>query len=128
MNLVGSGLKLIRRGDWLVLASGILVVLALSWHYWMGQAGQRLVIKRGGVVFLNASLAHPFFINVPGPLGITRIEVFNHRARVRSDPGPRQLCVHEGWLSRAGEVAICLPNQVSMEIVGAVRKYDSLNY
>ena len=128
MNFAGAGVGLIRRGDWLVLLSGVLFVLALSWHYWMGKTGQRLVIKQGGVVFLNASLAHSFAVNVPGPLGITRIEVLNHRARVRSDPGPRQLCVHEGWLSRAGEVAICLPNQVSMEIVGPVRKYDSLNY
>ena len=120
--------NLIRRGDWGVLLCGILVVLALSVHFWMSPAGQRLIIKRGGVVFLNSSLAQTFNVDVPGPLGITRIEVLNHRARVRSDPGPRQLCVREGWISRAGEVAICLPNQVSMEIVGQVRQYDSLNY
>lgn len=121
-------MALIRRGDWAVLLSGILLVMVLSVHFWMSPPGQRLIIKRGGVVFLTTSLAHAFNVNVPGPLGITRIEVLNHRARVSSDPGPRQLCVHEGWISRAGEVAICLPNQVSMEIVGQVRQYDSLNY
>lgn len=118
----------IKSGDWAVLALGVMVILALGAHYWMSPGGQRLVIKRGGDVFLTASLAHAFSVNVPGPLGITQVEVVGHRARVRSDPGPRQLCVHQGWISHEGEAAICLPNQVSVEIVGQVRRYDSLNY
>lgn len=118
----------IKSGDWAVLALGLLAVLALAAHYWMSPGGERLIIKRGGDVFLTASLAHAFSVNVPGPLGVTQVEVADHRARVRSDPGPRQLCVHQGWISHEGEAAICLPNQVSVEIVGRVRRYDSLNY
>ena len=128
MNISWSALALIRRGDWLVLTMGLAVVAGLVSHYWMGVPGQRLVIKRGGEVFLTASLARAFSVNVPGPLGITQVEVLNQRARVRSDPSPRQLCVHQGWISHEGEAAICLPNQVSVEIVGRVRRYDSLNY
>jgi hypothetical protein len=68
-------------------------------------------------------------ILVPGPLGETRILVENGRARVLSDPGPRQYCVHQGWLSQAGEIAICAPNQVSLAIVGHQdNPYDSLSY
>lgn len=128
MNSAFSMMALIRRGDWGVLVLGVAAVGALIVHFWMGPVGQRLIIKRGGTVFLNASLERAFQVNVPGPLGMTRIEVRNHRARVQSDPGPRQLCVREGWIDHAGEVAICLPNQVSMEITGRVRAYDSLNY
>jgi len=121
-------MALIRRGDWIVLALGLIAVMALSVHYWMSPSGQRLIIKRGGDVFLSASLMHEFSVNVPGPLGMTQVEVVNQRARVRSDPSPRQLCVHQGWISHEGEAAICLPNQVSVEIVGQMRRYDSLNY
>ena len=128
MNPSWSALAMLRRGDWGVLALGLLVVIALALHYWMAPAGQRLIIKRGGDVFLTASLQQAFSVNVPGPLGITQVEVLNQRARVRSDPSPRQLCVREGWISHAGEAAICLPNQVSVEIVGRTRRYDSLNY
>ena len=64
----------------------------------------------------------------PGPLGQTSVEVARHRVRVLRDPGPRQLCVKQGWLSQAGQAALCLPNQVSVEITGASRIYDSLNY
>ena len=121
-------MALLRRGDWLVLVLGLLAVIALVMHYWMSPPGQHLVIKRGGAVFLTASLKQAFNVNVPGPLGITQVEVLNQRARVRSDPSPRQLCVRQGWISHEGEAAICLPNQVSLEIVGQVRRYDSLNY
>ena len=128
MKIAASALALLRRGDWVVLLAGILTVVMLIVHFWTGAAGERLIIKRGGTLFLNASLARAFMVNVRGPLGVTQIEVIPPRARVRSDPGPRQLCVRQGWISHAGEVAICLPNQVSLEIVGRVRKYDSLNY
>ncbi len=112
----------------MVLGIGLLVVAALVMHYWFSPAGQRLIIKSRGEVFLTASLAKAFNISVPGPLGVTQVEVLNHRVRVRSDPSPRQLCVRQGWISNEGEAAICLPNQVSVEIVGQVRRYDSLNY
>lgn len=121
-------LRWIRAGDWIVLALGLLLVIMLSVHYWMRPTGQQLIIKRGGEVFLSSSLAHNFTVNVPGPLGVTRVDVVNHRARVASDPSPRQLCVQQGWISHEGEAAICLPNQVSVEIIGKVRRYDSLNY
>lgn len=119
---------LLRPGDWLVLAAGSVTVAGLALTFWFGAPGQRLVIKRGGHLFLETSLDRPRTVNVPGPLGTTRVEIAGQRARVLSDPGPRQLCVHQGWLSRAGQAAICLPNQVSVEITGRAKRYDSLNY
>jgi hypothetical protein len=111
-----------------VLVLSLALVVILFTHFWLSPAGQKLLIKRGGEVFLTASLARPFMVAVPGPLGMTQVEVDNQRARVVSDPSPRQLCVHQGWISHEGEAAICLPNQVSLEIVGSTRRYDSLNY
>ena len=118
----------LRPGDWLVTGLGGALVLALAAHGWFAAAGDRLLVKRGGALFLETSLARDRDIAVSGPLGPTHIEVRGRRARVVSDPGPRQLCVHEGWISRSGQAAICLPNQVSLEIVGTARAYDSLNY
>jgi len=36
--------------------------------------------------------------------------------------------VHQGWLSHAGQVAICLPNQISLELLAERKLYDSLSY
>lgn len=126
--MLANKLALIKLGDWLILGLSLVVVLSLFSYFWLSPAGQKLIIKRGGVVFLSASLTRPFTVAVPGPLGLTQVEVANQRVRVVSDPSPRQLCVRQGWISHEGEAAICLPNQVSVEIVGATRRYDSLNY
>jgi hypothetical protein len=82
----------------------------------------------GGEIVSELDLSRNRRIEVPGPLGITAIVVDKRRVRVASDPGPRQYCVRQGWLARAGEIAICAPNQVSVEIQGGRPTYDSLSY
>jgi hypothetical protein len=61
-------------------------------------------------------------------LGISIIRIQQRKARIASDPSPRQYCVRQGWLQQAGEIALCLPNQVSVELIGSKKKYDSLSY
>ncbi len=121
-------LALLRPGDWLLclLALG-LCVLSFPWAWHGGQA-EKAVIRRAGEVFAELPLARNRRIDVPGPLGITTIVIENQRARVLADPGVHQYCVRQGWLARAGEIAICAPNQVSLQIEGAQRRYDSLSY
>jgi hypothetical protein len=79
-------------------------------------------------VFAEYPLDAPHRIYVPGPLGTTVVEIQPGRARVQSDPGPRQYCVRQGWLHRGGAVAICAPNHVSLMLTGRQAGYDSLNY
>lgn len=121
--------ELLHWGDWLILLSGLGLVLTLMLHgWWHGTPGEQLLIRQNGHVFMTTALTGRKMIDVPGPLGITRIELEHGRARVLSDPGPRQVCVRQGWLSRAGEAAICLPNRTSLEITGSTPLYDSLDY
>ncbi|MDR0672362.1 MAG: NusG domain II-containing protein [Zoogloeaceae bacterium] len=121
-------LSFLRPGD-LFLIFLALFGTALSFPIlWLGGAGDRLVIRQEGAIFLEVDLQTPREISVPGPLGETRVVVEKGRARVAADPGPRQYCVRQGWLSRAGEVAICAPNRVSLVITGKDAPYDSLNY
>ncbi len=117
-----------RPGDWLVLAlatglTGALVPLALK-----GGAPEKAVVKRDGVVVAEMTLNQKRFLDVSGPIGITRIEVQPGRARVVSDPGMHQYCVRQGWLSQANAIAICAPNHVSLALTGRNAAYDSLNY
>lgn len=118
----------IRPGDWITLLGGALLAAWLTASLWQGGAADKAIIRSGGKTFREISLSRNQIVEVPGPLGISRIKVHDHEVRVASDPGPRQYCVHQGWLKQAGEIAICLPNQVSVELSGGGRTYDSLNY
>lgn len=119
---------LMRPGDYLTLALAATVCVASVLMLWRGGAPDKVVVRSGGQVFAEAALSREQLIEVPGPLGMTRVEVQPGRVRVAEDPGPRQYCVRQGWLTRSGATAICAPNQVSVSLVGGASDFDSLNY
>lgn len=121
-------LHLVKPGDWLLLAVALAAALSSLQLLWQGGLGEKAVIRLDGQVFAEADLQNRKTFNVSGPLGVTVIAIEPGRARVVSDPGIRQYCVRQGWLSRAGEIAICAPNHVSLAIIGRNRAYDSLAY
>ena len=121
-------LSYFKPGDWLSLVLGSLCVALLTVYFWGSDTADRAIIRSGGKVFREVSLARDQSIEVPGTLGISIIDIQRRRARISSDPSPRQYCVRQGWLQLAGEIALCLPNQVSIELAGSKRRYDSLNY
>lgn len=120
--------RLIRPGDWLVIGFAVVVVALTVPVALRGGNAERAVVRRSGQVVAELPLSAARTLEVRGPLGITRIEVQPGRARVAADPGPRQYCVRQGWLTRVNAIAICAPNQVSLNLVGRSAAYDTLNY
>ncbi|MFA6902807.1 MAG: NusG domain II-containing protein [Gallionellaceae bacterium] len=118
----------LRAGDWLVLLAGALFTVWLANLVWQGGAADKAIIRSGGKIFRELPLSRNIELDVPGPLGTSKISIHNRQARITSDPSPRQYCVRQGWLKQAGEVSICLPNQVSLELSGNSKRYDSLSY
>lgn len=121
-------LRHIKPGDYLTLLAGVLSTLWISMTVWSGGIADTALIRSGGKVFKEVPLSRDQQIEVPGPLGTSIITIEKRKARISSDPSPRQYCVRQGWIQQAGEIAICLPNEVSVELTGGEKKYDSLNY
>lgn len=121
-------MSLLRSGDFGVLIAGTGLVAALTAWAWGGGHGDTAIIRAAGQVVQTVALTRAQSIEVDGPLGATRIEIEPGRARIAADPSPRQLCVRQGWLTRSGQAALCLPNQVSLEIRGRTAAYDTLGY
>lgn len=119
---------LLRPGDWLVIAAGLGLCVYSGVGLWTAGAPDGAIVRAGGKVVAETDLSRARTIEVAGPLGTTLIQIEPGRARVASDPGPRQYCVRQGWLDRAGAVAICAPNEVSLVLTGRGTDYDSLNY
>src|SRR5262245_15225132 len=115
----------LRRGDYLVVALAALFTAGLFPLFWRGGPAERVVIRADGKVFAEVDLAVNKTLSVPGPLGTTLVRVEPGRARVLADPGPRQYCVLQGWLTRAGDLALCAPNRVSLQITGRHAGFDS---
>lgn len=118
----------LKSGDWLVILAAMVLVVYLFLALWSSSKGTSLIIRSGGKIVAETDLSQNRDFEIHGPLGDTLIRIENHRVHVARDPSPRQYCVKQGWLSRAGETALCLPNQVSVELKGESRPYDSLSY
>lgn len=128
-DLRAQWLPLLRPGDWLMLLlAGAAVALSfpLLWH---GGRAEKAMVRRDGTLVAELPLTINKRVEVDGPIGRTVIEIEPGRARVLSDPGPRQYCVRQGWLTRPNAIAICAPNHVSLALSGPANSgNDSVSY
>jgi hypothetical protein len=115
-------------GHWWILIASSLLVNYLFQHLWSHDHATNVQIRLGNTVYGTYSLNQQRDIHVHGALGNATISIQNGKARFSQSPCHNQYCVHQGWLSRSGQAAICLPNQLSLELVGETKQYDSLNY
>ncbi len=120
----------LTRADWFVLACLLAVQPWLYAHFWNGHAdtADSAVITALGQAPRELSLRHDQLITISGPLGDSLLEIQGGRLRFRDSPCRGKQCIHSGWLSRAGDFAACLPNRVSVTLVGATARYDAINY
>ena len=115
-------------GDWLVIVASMVAVAVMFQQFWSFVPASQLIIRQGSKVVGTYDLSQTRELHIKGPLGESVIVIDNGQARFKQSPCPNQYCVHQGWLSRAGQVAICLPNQISLQLLGEKNNYDSLNY
>jgi hypothetical protein len=128
---VTAFLRFIKPGDWAVLLACAAGTAALAPIAFSGGAAEKAVVRRDGVVVAELPLTQARRIEVAGAMGTmgtTVIEVQPGRARVASDPGPRQYCVRQGWLTQPNAIAICAPSHISLSIAERASSHDSLAY
>ena len=120
--------KLLRPGDALVLLVGIAGWVTLTVSLWQSGPAAQAQVRRDGVLVAAYPLNEDRTVMVAGPIGTTVIRIESGRARVVSDPGPRQYCVRQGWLTRPGAMVLCAPNHISLTLTGGQPAYESMAY
>jgi hypothetical protein len=121
--------SLVRPGDAVVVTLAALLVGA-SWAAFWGGGGpaEFAAVSAPGQPLQQLPLGTDAVLEVRGRLGASQLEVRDGRARFTDSPCVGRLCVHAGWLSRAGQVAACLPNGVVLEITGGEREFDAISF
>lgn len=67
-------------------------------------------------------------LRVDGPLGETLIEIADGAVRIIASPCQQKICINRGWLSHAGETVACLPNRISVTLLGDDPRFDAMNF
>ena len=117
------------RGDLVVVAlcAALVAASAVALAPAGGIARTALVETRRGERQALA-LDHDAVLRVAGTRGVSVIEVRGGRARFLDSDCPQKLCVRAGWLARAGEASACVPNGVSLRLVGFDPDYDAVSH
>lgn len=122
-----SKLRPLLWGDWLVLLLS-LAITGWLWSDWGNYAhATKCQIRQGTHIIGTYDLMQDRHITVKGAIGNSVIHIHQGKVRFEHAPCHNQYCVQQGWLRRAGQVVLCLPNQVSIVLLGE-SGFDSLSY
>jgi len=119
----------LTAGDRLLLVLALMIVASLYAVYWGGSVyGNQAVIAIAGKHWRTVDLYEDGIYNVKGPLGVSRLEVHEGRIRFISSPCDNKQCIHQGWIQQSGEIVACVPNTISVRILGPDPRFDTMNF
>lgn len=104
--------------DRLIVATLLLTVLASFFLLGALPRGERVLVECDGRLLFSAPLAENRAVDLEGPLGSTRLEIRDGRARILASPCPTKACIGMGAITRAGELLACVPNELLVRIEG----------
>lgn len=122
-----NNLQPLLWGDWLVLALSLCLLVSLWSHSIAVGPAHKCQIRQGSHIIGTYDLQQERHIRVQGRMGTSVIHIHQGKVRFEHAPCHNQYCVQQGWLNRAGQVVLCLPNEISISLLGE-RGFDSLSY
>ena len=114
--------------DKIIIALAIIFIIWLYQHYWIkpDKANYALILVANQEP-IRINLHKDKKLNIQGAIGKSIIEVSQGRIRFVSSPCHNQQCVHTGWLTHGREIAVCLPNKITIEMQDTY-EYDAIVY
>lgn len=117
------------RADWVVITLASLLVAALYLHYWQpAHAATAVEVRSGSALVGRYPLNQNRVLDVHGLGGISHLEIRDGRVRFTASPCRNRICIQGGWLSQTGDTNACLPNGVSITLLGIGQRYDAISY
>ena len=103
------------------LIAGLVVIALLGLVVIRYRAGgvDTVVVQVDVKEVFRAPLTGDGRLSADGPLGKTEIEIKGGRVRVIDSPCRRKTCVHTGWIDKAYQTIVCMPNRVVIRLTGS---------
>ena len=118
----------IQIGDLFTIIIFIVLTTYLSSILWNFPQGEYLKIDMGKQEIGSFSLNQNVTKVIEGPVGKTEVIIDSGKVRISKSPCTKKYCIHQGWIKQLNQIIVCVPNQISISIIGDQSNYDSLNY
>ncbi len=122
--------KVIKIGDIIVIA----VLLALSLVIFLSSLPSKSAPAAQAVVTVNGKVYGRYPLDTDREIVIEQnghmntLEIADGAVRVKSADCPDKNCVHQGFITKGGEVIVCLPARLTVTLEGAEDKIDTVVY
>jgi hypothetical protein len=101
----------------------IVLLLGLGSVFFMrlgnrAEPGSRVRIIRADGGIETFPLSKDTVVAVNGPLGKTDVEIGRGAVWIADAPCPLKTCIHQGKIRLSGQIVVCVPNRICVEIEG----------
>lgn len=113
--------KVLRIGDFIIITLVLLLAGVVAAPFVLAPSNALYCeIHRDGALVQRIRLAEGYtnVIRVEGEHGYDLVQIDSKRVAIIDADCPDQVCVQTGWLTRAGQSAVCLPNRVIVKLTG----------
>ena len=119
----------VTPGDWLIISFAI-IGLGISYAVYWGQSvyGNQASVSVSGKHRASIDLYENRTFKVKGKLGESTLQVLDGKIRFLSSPCDGKQCIYQGWIHQSGEISACVPNAVSVRILGPDPRFDTMNF
>lgn len=116
------------------ILAGIVIVFPMVFLF--SSEGSRASVEKKARIYQDGRLLKEIALPLETPqtcrLGNTDItlEMSGKRLRIVKSGCSRNICVHSGWIENPGQMIVCVPNKVLIEISGtaSAKDCDAVSY
>lgn len=117
--------KLIRKADIILFAALLIIGILISVPAFAGGArGAYVVVKVDGREYGTYSLLEDRTVTIENSGHVNKITIKNGAVQMVESSCKNQLCVRQGKIFTTDKSIVCLPNRVTVEIIGEDGDYD----
>jgi hypothetical protein len=111
-----SGVSLLEK-----ILITIIVLVSVTSIYWVSRRGHQTSSESNkAVIYQDSEQFQEVVLNEEGliilPLEEMQMQVKGGKIRVAVSDCPKQICVNMGWIVNPGQIIVCAPNKVLVEI------------
>jgi len=111
-----------KKGDWVIIILVIGLSLALvSMNYINNRSDDynlKAIIYYNGQVYEEVSLNEEREIEIVTDIGRGLVKVHDHGIEMIESDCKDEICVHTKMAKKNGDMIVCLPNKIVIEVVG----------